>query len=90
MDWEKELIALFDNPLLADVRPLPPRITSDDRLSESFLEIVTWISENEREPLDNPDDFKERILFRRLKYLRADDEKKLFLNQIDILGLLET
>lgn len=27
MDWEKELIALFDDPLLADVRPLPPRIT---------------------------------------------------------------
>jgi hypothetical protein len=88
MDWEKELIALFDDPLLADVRSLPQRNTSDDRLSESFLEIVTWIAENEREPIDNMDDFKERILFRRLKYLRADDEKRLFLKQIDILNLL--
>lgn len=48
MDWEKELISLFDDPLLADVRPLPPPITADDHLSNSFLEIVSWVTENRR------------------------------------------
>lgn len=88
MDWEKELIELFDDPLLADVHPLPPRNTSDDLLSDSFLEIVTWIEGNEREPFDNMDDFNERTLFRRLKHIRENDEKSNFLKQIDTLGLL--
>lgn len=88
MNWENELIDLFDDQLLADVRPLPPLVTSDDRLSESFLEISAWIVDNGREPLDNSEDFNERILFRRLKNLRADDEKRLYLKHLDINNLL--
>ena len=69
MDWEKELIALFDDPLLADVRPLPPPLTANDHLSSSFLEIVNWVVENRREPFDESADFKERILFRSLHFI---------------------
>ncbi|HKM45883.1 MAG TPA: hypothetical protein VJY12_10560 [Dysgonamonadaceae bacterium] len=88
MNWENELINLFEDPLLADVRPLAPLVTSDDRLSESFLELTTWVEDKGREPLDNSEEFNERILFRRLKNLRADDEKRLYLMPLDRLGLL--
>lgn len=88
MDWEKELIELFDDPLLADVRPLLPPITADDHLTYSFLEIVSWVTENRREPIDNSDDFKERILFRRLKSVRENDIKRQYLKQFDTLDLL--
>lgn len=88
MNWENELINLFEDPLLADVRPLPPRVTSDDLLSESFIEIINWIEENGREPLNESEDFNERSLFRRLKNLRSDDEKRLYLMPLDRLGLL--
>lgn len=88
MDWEKELISLFDDPLLADVRPLPPPITADDHLSNSFLEIVSWVTENRREPIDESDDFKERILFRRLKSIRENEGKRYFLKQFDSIDLL--
>lgn len=88
MDWEKELIALFDVPLLADVRPLPPPLTANDHLSSSFLEIVNWVAENRREPFDESVDFKERILFRRLKGIRDNEGKRVFLKQLDTLDLL--
>ena len=88
MNWEIELINLFEDQLLADVRPLPPLVTSDDRLSESFLEIIAWVNGSGREPLDSSEDFNERILFRRLKNLRADDEKRLYLKHLDNYNLL--
>lgn len=88
MNWEKELIELFDDPLLADVRPLPPRATADDRLTASFLEINSWMVENGRVPLENSDDFRERMLYRRLKSLREDEEKCLYLKELDENNLL--
>ena len=88
MNWEERLIELFDDPLLANVYPLPPLITSDDRLSESFLEIIEWVEESSKEPLNNPDDFNERILYRRLKNIRSDNEKRLYLKPLDSYNLL--
>lgn len=88
MNWEKELIELFDDSLLADVRPLPPRVTGDDRLKASFVEINDWIADNGREPCENSDNFKEKILFRRLKSLREDEEKCNYLKELDVNNLL--
>ena len=88
MNWENNLIELFDDPLLANIYPLPPRITSDDRLSQSFLKIIDWMVENGREPNENPEDFKERILFRRLENIRSDEEKRLYLKPLDSYNLL--
>ncbi|HBL33125.1 MAG TPA: hypothetical protein DDZ96_04810 [Porphyromonadaceae bacterium] len=88
MNWEKELITLFDDPLLENVRPLPPKITSDDRLVESFLEITQWVELSGTEPTDNSEDFKERILYRRLRSIRNDKDKKAYLMSFDTLHLL--
>ena len=88
MNWEERLIELFDDPLLANVYPLPQQITSDDRLSESFLEIIEWVEKTGKEPLGNPDDFNERILYRRLKNIRNDDEKRIYLKPLDKYNLL--
>lgn len=88
MNREKELIALFDDPLLADIRPLSPRVTGDDRLKASFMEINEWIADNGREPCESSDSFKEKMLFRRLKSLRDDEEKCSYLKDFDINNLL--
>jgi hypothetical protein len=89
MNWEKELIELFNDPLLSDVYPLPPKITSDDRLVESFIQINQWVEVEKRMPTENNDNFNERILFRRLKNLRNDEEKKCYLKDFDIYSLLD-
>lgn len=88
MDWKNRLIALYDDPLLADIRPLAPRITADDRLAKSFLEICDWIDERGMEPRENSDDFDERSLFRRLKGFRENEEKRAYLKPIDRLKIL--
>lgn len=88
MDWKNRLIALFDDPLLADVRPLAPRITADDRLAKSFLEICDWIEERRMEPRENSDDIYERRLYRRLKGFRENEEKRNYLKSIDRLMIL--
>lgn len=88
MNWKDELVSLFDDPLLAEIRPLPPKATSDDRLVQSFLEINTWIAVNHREPNIHNDDFKEKILYRRLKNLRADPDKRKYLKEFDEFSLL--
>lgn len=90
MNWEQELISLFDDGLLVDVRPLVPKITADDRLTQSFLEINQWIEFNKREPLEDCEDFKEKILYRRLKNLREDISKSAYLKDYDQFNLLKT
>lgn len=88
MNWEKELITLFDDPLLSDVRPLPPKITADDRLTQSFLEIKHWVELNKREPSEEATDIKEKLLYRRLQNLRTDKGKKSYLKEYDQYYLL--
>lgn len=36
MDWPEELLEIFDDPLLADVRPKPKAPTPDDRLAQKI------------------------------------------------------
>lgn len=88
MNWDKELISLFDDPLLDDVRPTPPPVTADDRLTESFEEINAWYKENGGAPAKDATDFQERLLYRRLQGLREDREKRLYLKSHDIYNLL--
>lgn len=88
MNWEDRLIKLFDDSLLDDVRPESPPITANDRLSSSFLEILDWIDINRREPINNPDDFRERSMLSRLDGLRNNEEKRSFLKHLDRYNLL--
>lgn len=89
MNWTDDLIELFNDPILADVRPFAPRITSDDRLVESFLEICTWVLSNGCEPKEEGVDFTERKLYRRLLSMRGDEEQCAFLKEYDTANLLE-
>ena len=89
MNWTEELIALFDDPLLANVKPFAPRITSDDRLVEKFLEICEWTSVNGFEPKEEGLDFRERQLYRRLLSIRTDEENREYLLPYDTFKLLD-
>lgn len=88
MDWNKELLSLFDDPLLERVRPLPPAVTADDRLAESFEEINIWYKEYGAVPNKYSNNFKEKLLYRRLKSLRDDEAKRLYLKDHDIYNIL--
>lgn len=50
MDIKKELLELFDDPLLDGARPFAKAITADDRIMQKIAEIKEWISQNGREP----------------------------------------
>ena len=88
MSWTEDLIELFNDPILAEIRPYAPRITGDDRLVESFLEICEWVSANGIEPKEEGSDFNERKLYKRLLSIRTDEEKTSFLKTYDTAQLL--
>lgn len=85
MEWPKELLEIFDDPLMADVRPKPKAQTPDDRLAQKLLDINAWYASNGREPqADGP--LKEKLLARSLKILR--DKANDSLRQYDEYHLL--
>ena len=53
MEWPKDLIELFDDPLLADVRPMVVAPTFSDRKDKQVAELDAWIAEHGREPQRN-------------------------------------
>ncbi len=76
MEWPKELLEIFDDPLLADVRPKPKAPTPDDRMAQKLLEVNAWVAANGREPqADGP--LKEKLLAARLKSLRQQANESL-------------
>ena len=70
-------------------KPTAQPKTADDRLIESFEEINTFYKENGFELGDNPNNFKEEILYRRLLNLRNNPEKRIILNKYDKFNLLK-
>ena len=53
MDWPEELLEIFDDPLLADVRPKPKAPTPDDRLAPVSY---THLDVYKRQPLQHAPD----------------------------------
>lgn len=88
MSWSEDLLELFNDPILAEVKPFTERVTSDDRLVESFVEICDWVSANGCEPKEEGTDFSERKLYRRLLSIRTDEERCAFLKTYDTANLL--
>ncbi len=88
MNWNEDLIELFNDPILADVKPYAERITSDDRLVESFVEVCEWVLSNGYEPREEGADFMERKYYRRLLSIRNDEEQSAFLKNHDTANLL--
>ena len=61
MEWPKELIELFNDPLLEGVRPKAPALTANDRMQQKLAEVNNWIAQNGREPRKDGD-LKEKLL----------------------------
>ena len=69
MEWTKELKELFDDPLLADVRPMAVAPTFSDRKDKQVAELEAWIAAHGREPQRNGD-LTEKRMWARLTALR--------------------
>ena len=69
MEWTKELKELFDDPLLADVRPMVVAPTFSDRKDKQVAELDAWIAEHGREPQRNGD-LTEKRMWARLTALK--------------------
>ena len=69
MEWPKELLELFDDPLLEGVRPPATRATADDRQQKKIDDLRKWIEANGREPQPT-DPLAEKLLAVSLKTLK--------------------
>lgn len=69
MEWPKELLEIFDDPLLDGVRPKVSAPTADDRLSQKVDEVKAWIESYGREP-EKDGDLKERMMWASMTALR--------------------
>lgn len=91
MDKAQILKNIFDNDTLGllVLKPKTKQPNADDRLIASFLEVVEFYEENDREPKQCKD-IQESKLFYVLDGIKADETKKNYLKQFDDYGLLET
>ena len=69
MEWPKELLDLFEDPLLDGVRPKVAAPTANDRMKQKLAEVNNWIAKNGREPQKNGD-LKEKLMFAAMTTLR--------------------
>ncbi len=69
MEWPKELLELFEDPLLDGVRPRPTALTGNDRMQQKLLEVQAWIAQNGREPRENGS-LKEKMMCAALTTLK--------------------
>ena len=85
INWEKELEAIFNDPLLADVTVPRKRATSSDRLIAGFQEILAFYEANDRLPEDTPE---ETSLFHKWTGLLKSEKKIERCRPFDDLGIL--
>lgn len=69
MEWPKELLELFEDPLLDGVRPKVAAPTANDRMQQKLAEVNNWIAKKGREPQKNGD-LKEKLMFAAMTKLR--------------------
>ena len=69
MEWPKELLELFEDPLLDGVCPKVAAPTANDRMQQKLAEVNNWIAKNGREPQKNGD-LKERLMYAAMTTLR--------------------
>lgn len=89
-DFTKELLKLFESEdgALFTAKEKPKAVTADDRLADSFFEIIDFVTTNDREPEIDSDDFKEALLAKRLESIKSTPKKVEALEEFDSLGLL--
>ena len=69
MEWPKELLEIFDDPLLDGVRPKVAAPTANDRMQQKLAEVNNWIAQNGREPSPNGN-LKEKMMYAAMTKLR--------------------
>ena len=69
MEWPKELLEIFDDPLLDGVRPKVAAPTANDRMQQKLAEVNNWIAQNGREPR-NDGNLKEKMMYAAMTTLR--------------------
>ncbi|MCR5849706.1 MAG: hypothetical protein K6G92_03225 [Bacteroidaceae bacterium] len=69
VEWPKELLELFDDPLLDGVRPKVAAPTPNDRMQQKLAEVNEWIAKNGREPRKDGD-LKEKMMYAAMIALR--------------------
>lgn len=85
INWKKELEAIFNDPLLADVTAPRKRATSSDRLIAGFQEILAFHEANGRLPEDTPE---EASLFHKWTGLLKSEKKIERCRPFDDFGIL--
>ena len=70
MEWPKELLELFDDPLLDGVRPKVSAPTADDRMSQKLAEVRAWMTLYGREP-QRSGNLKEKMMWAAMSALKA-------------------
>ena len=91
MEWPKDLVQIFADPLFANVHPRAPRPTEDDVLRIGFIELCKWSAEHgERAPRMDKRNRAEWLLARRLQGIIEDDHRRELLRTEDKYGLLDT
>lgn len=69
MEWPKELLEIFNDPIFADVRPKSTPLTTNDRMLQKLAEVKDWIANNGREPRKDGD-LKEKMMCAAMKALK--------------------
>ncbi len=86
MEWPEDLLELFEDPILENVRPKTAPLTANDRRVKTLQEISEWIKNNGRLPLRSGA-IKEKCLWKSLDTLRKEASEEL--KAYDTLNLLE-
>lgn len=89
LDEQLAQLAAEDHHGLLDMPEKPKKITSDDRLERSFLEIVEFYEREGREPSSTTRDIAERKLGARLDGIRANVDELSALHHLDTAGLFK-
>lgn len=69
VEWPKELLAIFEDPLLDGVRPKVKAPTADDRMGQKLAEVMAWIDSHGREP-ERSGDLKEKMMWAAMTALK--------------------
>ena len=72
MEWPKELLEIFEDPLFDDVRPLSKPITPDDRVNKKLEEVKAWIERYGREP-ERSGELKEKMMWAAMTALKKQN-----------------
>ncbi len=91
MEWPKDLLEIFDDPLFANVHPKAPKQTPEQVVRDGFLAICQWSKAHQgRAPRMNKEQREEWLLAKRLKGIIEDDARREILRNEDKLNLLDT